>query len=83
VIYQASALTFDPSVIEIFTSFLAGAQLLVLPRAFKLDTELLIKLLNENECSILNVKTICAIGFLKQTLWLCNSILLKAHADIV
>jgi hypothetical protein len=56
VVYQASALTFDPSVVEMFTCFSVGAKMLITERICKLDRALLVRILNENKCTVLNVR---------------------------
>ena len=56
VVYQASSLTFDPSLIEIFTAMYSNSSLLVLPQLIKLLPENLNKYLEKNKVNILQVR---------------------------
>ena len=55
VIYQASPLTFDPSVVEIFCTLYSKSTLLVLPQSFKTMSERLSKMLLQHEVDVLQV----------------------------
>jgi acyl-CoA synthetase len=55
IIYQASALTFDPSVIELFVSLYVGGQILILPQIIKLMPNILFDYLIKHKVNMLQV----------------------------
>ncbi len=55
IIYQASSLTFDPSVVELFCSFNSNSKILILPEHLKLNPDHLIFYLQKHKVNILQV----------------------------
>lgn len=55
IVYQASSLTFDPSLIEIFSSLYSKSTLLILPQLFKLMTRKLASILKNYKITFIQV----------------------------
>lgn len=55
-IFQAAPLTFDPSIVEIFTGLFAGATLVMVPNSVKTNPPLLGKILMEQKVTIMQVR---------------------------
>jgi acyl-CoA synthetase len=53
IVYQASPLTFDPSLIEIFSSLYAQSTLLILPQIFKIMSKKLVSVLQNYKVSFM------------------------------
>ena len=56
IVYQASSLTFDPSLIEIFSSFYAQSTLLILPQVLKLMSKKIVSVLKNYKVTFMQVK---------------------------
>ena len=55
VIFQASPMTFDPSIVNIFLAMSVGASLLVVPESIKLQPSRLAEVLIRNQVSLIQV----------------------------
>ena len=75
VLYQASSLTFDPSLIEIFCAFHTGASLLILPQSCKLAPTRLNSFLIKHKVSFLQVTA--SFFFFQKTSQTLKSLFLK------
>lgn len=55
VVYQASPMTFDPSIVEIFCALYSDASILILPQAFKLVPKKWSSFLKKHNVTVLQV----------------------------
>ena len=55
VVFQASPLTFDPSVVEMFIAMTTGATLLCVPNTVKLNPAKMVDILCQNKTTVIQV----------------------------
>ena len=56
IIFMASPLTFDPSIVEMFMALSQGATLVMVPDVIKVVPRRLLEVLTRNQVSVLQVK---------------------------
>ena len=59
VVFHASPLTFDPSIVEIFIALTTGATLLLMPDNIKLNTSKMVDILCRNKTTVMQVDVSC------------------------